>query len=161
MGALVSRVLERWGSFLVMPQSTVASLPPQDGRHDGFWIGLLYVMGSQLISVGQSIKSVLVIGNLSAVATLGAQLGRILLPPILLLLLIEFMVGPKRSYRSGLFLLPLVVCATAANLMRQMGHPVQSELMPLLLGGVWAMVLVFVSRKEIPYLEDEAAEAEA
>ena len=100
---------------MLRPQQTVASLPPEEGRRDGWWLGLLYVLGSQMVPAGQAIKSVTVMMNGSAFVTLFSQAGRILLPPILLMLVVEFLVGPSKSYRGALFLLPMIIVVEPAR----------------------------------------------
>ena len=40
--------LERWGGFLIHPRATLSRLSPGEGRHDWWWLALLFVLGSQL-----------------------------------------------------------------------------------------------------------------
>lgn len=153
----LSLLLSRWGGLLLAPRATVARLAPSEGQRDGLWLGLLYVLGCQLISVGQAVKSLVVSANGGTLMILASQLGRILLPPLLLSLAVEFLLGPAKAHRRGIYLLPLVICGTAANLVRQWGYPTNDELTPLLVGAVWAVALVFFTRASVP-VEDDLSE---
>jgi hypothetical protein len=141
------------------PRETTASLAPEEGARDGLWLGILYVLGSQLISVGQAAKSLMVTSSNGALMMLASQAGRILLPPLVLSLVVEFLLGPSKAHRRGLFLMPLVICATAANLIRQFGVAHNDELTPLLVGAVWAIGLVFLTRAAIPSVEGQGEAA--
>ncbi len=160
MANSLGEALDRWGAFLLQPRATLASLAPDAGRHDGWWLGMLYVLGSQLVPLGQALKSASVMMNGSAMLSLASQFGRILLPPMLLILAVEFMLGNARAYRSSLFLLPLVLCGAAANLARHAGVGVIADSTPIFVAGAWALFLAMSSRSAIAPISGES-ESEA
>lgn len=146
----IRSALERWGAFLLRPRATVAALGRGEGAFDGLWLGLAYVFGSQLIALGQAVKALSITMDASGALTMVGAMGRMVLPPILLSLAVEMVLGRDRAYRRGVFLAPLVLVCTAANLSRQFGYAPWSEFAPAFVGGVWALALVFWTRGQIP-----------
>ena len=127
------------------PRSTLAALSPRAGLMDGLWLGIAYVLGSQLVPVGQALKSLTVTMDGSGAMVMLGSMGRIALPPIFTSLALDLVLGNARAYRGGIFMLPLVVVATASNLAVALGWARTDDLGPLVLGfalsvayGVWA-----------------------
>jgi hypothetical protein len=65
-----------------------------------------------------------------------------LLPPVLLVLVVDTLLGPERNYRRGIFLVPLVLAAAAARLGAQAGIAVPGPSFSPELAGAAATVLL-------------------
>jgi hypothetical protein len=140
--------LQRWGGFLIHPRATLSSLSPDEGRHDWWWLALLFVLGSQIqhlteaVARFQAFRSVLVLVNALAVS---------LLTPLLVGILVEALVGAPRSRYRHLPLVVLVVVATICNLLRQQSVMLPGpHYLPEMLGTVWAAGLGLWIRKSMP-----------
>lgn len=144
----IEAAITRWGGILVRPRATLARLGPREGRFDGWWLGGLFVLGSQLEHIAetfaryQAFRSFWLLVNGLALA---------LLTPLLVGLLVEGLVGAARSRYRHLPLVALVLVATAANLLRQQGVVLPGpRYLPELLGTLWAAGLGLWIRKTVP-----------
>lgn len=155
----VRRTLHRWGAFLLRPRATAAALSPREGIFDGLWLGLAYIVGSQLVPLGQIIKTFMVTASSSRLLSAAGGLGRMLLAPIIVILLVELLLGRDKAYRRGIYLLPFVLVTTAANLLRQYGGATFDDMAPIFIGGAASLALVFFTRAQVP-AEGEGAATE-
>src|SRR5690606_14216964 len=112
--------LQRFGGILIRPKATLLALgvgkPLGEGRWDGWVLAALFVLGSQVDRLTETVarfevfRSFLLLGNGLALA---------LLTPLLVGLLVEGVVGAARRHMRHLPLVALVVSATVGNLLRQ------------------------------------------
>ncbi|MGH1345587.1 MAG: hypothetical protein ACRBN8_28745 [Nannocystales bacterium] len=148
------RALRRWGGVLFAPRRTVAELPIDEGRRDGLLLGTLYVVGTALYPMTETIATV---ASTHSLVALASGVARVLLTPIVVLVLAETLLGGSRGYRGSLFLVPLVVLGTVAHALvsfQLVGIP---ALWPDFAGAAAAGALALWSRKSIP--TEPAAEA--
>ncbi len=158
LGSLTA-ALRRFGGVLVQPAATIEALrasPESVGRWDGWLLVALYVIGSQIERLVETIerfqvfRSVLLLFNGLALA---------LLIPIMVWLLVEGLVGTQRARFRHLPLAALVLTATIGNLLRQSGigwpGPVY---LPEIIGALWAAAIAIWIRKEIPAEPEPKAE---
>ncbi len=154
--SITARALARWGGVLVAPRRTVAALAVEDGARDGLVLGTLYVIGTALYPMTDTIATGVSTHSLVALA---AGVARVLLTPIVVLVLVETLLGGRRSYRGGLFLLPLVVLGTLAHVLASFEVVSIPALWPDFAGAAAAGALALWARKSIPV--EPAAEASA
>ncbi|MBV1861008.1 MAG: hypothetical protein KUG77_21505 [Nannocystaceae bacterium] len=150
------RALARWGGVLIAPRRTVAGLAADEGRRDGLVLGTLYVVGTALYPMAETIATVLSTHSLVALA---AGVARVLLTPIVVLVFVETLLGGARSHRGGLFLLPLVVLGTLAHTLATLEIVSVPALWPDFAGAAAAGVVALWARKSIPV--EPAQEADA
>jgi len=149
--------IQRWGGALIRPKVTFEHFhaehraDPTVGRWDVWWLTGVYVLGSQVQPVSESIArwqaldSVLVLINGLALA---------LLAPILVGLLAEGVLGARHRAYGNLTLVPLVLLATMANLLGQQGVTLPGpHMLPEVLGATWAIGLGFWARARLPGFE--------
>jgi hypothetical protein len=135
--------LSRWGGFFVQPRRHAASLSPDEGLHDGVWLTLLYVLGSQVYPLVEGLATAWAVRDLGALVMLGGTFARTLLAPIVVVIFAETVLGAGRSYRSRIALLPLVVLTTLGHMLGQMGIPVPGpSFTAAALGGLLGVALV-------------------
>jgi hypothetical protein len=153
----IHAALRRYGGILIHPRETLLGLgadpDPQLGRYDGWVLTGLFVLGSQIERLAETIarfevfRSVLLVFNGLALA---------LLTPILVGFMVEGVVGAARSRYRHLPLVTLVLLATLGNLLRQQGVVWPGpRYLPEMLGTVWALGLALWIRKRIPVAADE------
>jgi thiol-disulfide isomerase/thioredoxin len=147
-GEAMKKLLERIGGILIRPRATLLGLPADQGRHDGWWLVALFVLGSQidrLIGAAarfEVFQSVLLLFNAVALAVL---------TPILVGFMVEGVVGGSRIRYRHLPVVALVLLATLGNLLRQQGVSLPGpRYFPEMLGAVWALGLALWIRKRIP-----------
>ena len=137
----------RWGGAMLAPRRTVAQLATGEGRRDGLVLGTLYVIGTALYPMAATIATVVSTHSLVALA---AGVARVLLTPIVVLVLVETLLGGRRSYRGGLFLLPLVVLGTLAHVLATFEVVSIPALWPDFAGAAAAGGLALWARKSVP-----------
>lgn len=157
--------LQRWGGILIRPRATLMALGTElspklgqgEGRHDWWWLAGLFVLGSQIqhltetVARFQAFRSWLLLFNGLALA---------LLTPLLVGMLVEGIIGAQRRRYRNLPVAALVAVATLANLLRQQGVVLPGpHVLPELLGTLWAAALAVWIRKAMPAPEQPAEEA--
>lgn len=144
-------VLARYGGILLRPRATVAALDPRVGTWDEWILTLLYVLGSQVGRVAEAIASVAAVGLGNGILVLASGVGRAVLPPILVSVLVDSLLGRARGYRRGVFIVPLVLIASLARLGVQAGvrFPGPSY-MPELVAAVACAGLALYARSAVP-----------
>lgn len=146
MGALA-----RYGGILLRPRATVAALDPRVGGWDEWILTGLYVLGSQVGRVAEALASVAALGLGSGVLILASGVGRAVLPPILVSVLVDSLLGRARGYRRGVFIVPLVLVAALARLAAQQGVRLPGPTyMPELVAAVWCAALALFTRSAVP-----------
>ncbi len=153
----VLQTLARYGGVLVQPRATLAALSIDEGRWDGVVLGVAYLAGSQLLRLAQGLAGLAATQDFNGLLVLAQALGRGLLPPILVLFIIESLLAPEQNYRRGVYLLPLVVVAALARLLTIVGviggagAALQvPSYAPEILGAVLCAVLVLRTRSVVP-----------
>lgn len=143
--------LARWGGLLVAPRHTLRALPAgRVGAWDGVWLTLAYVLGAQLSRLADGVAAVAAMGLINGGLVLLQAVGRSLLPPIMVLFLVETLLGSERAHRRGVFLAPLVFAVVAAKLAAQLGAPLSGpSFVPDLVGAVWSAALAVALRHEV------------
>lgn len=153
----VLRALWRYGGILVQPRPTMAALPPSEGLRDGLWLGLLYVLVTGTYGLLQAVATALATANLGGIVMLLGALGRTMVAPILLLVACETILGRRRAYRRGLFLVPLVVAASVAHELGLYGIDLP-PFAPEIVGSLAGLALVWWVRPEVtPHDASEGA----
>lgn len=156
LGSATASVLARWGGALIAPRRTVAALRAEDGARDGLVLGTLYVIGTALYPMTDTLATVISTHSLVALAS---GVARVLLTPIVVLVLVETLLGGDRSHRGGLFLLPLVVLGTLAHMLATFEVLAIPALWPDFVGAAAAAGLALWTRTSIPV--EPAAKAKA
>lgn len=142
-----ANALARWGGALIAPRRTVAALSAEDGARDGLVLGTLYVIGTALYPMTETLATVISTHSLVALAS---GVARVLLTPIVVLVLVETLLGGDRSHRGGLFLLPLVVAGTLAHVLATFEVWTVPALWPDFVGAAAAAGLALWARTSIP-----------
>ncbi|MEM6292356.1 MAG: hypothetical protein AAGA54_13870 [Myxococcota bacterium] len=144
----VPRALWRWGGMFIAPRRHVAQLDMDEGQRDGLTLGLLYLLGTSVLPMTESVATVLATHSIVALLS---GVGRVVLTPIVVIVLAETLLGSKRGYRGGICLLPLVVVGTLARMLAQLGSPIGGHpLLPDLVGGVLVAALALWIRSAVP-----------
>lgn len=155
MGARLGGALRRWGGVVLGPRRHVRSLAQDEGTRDGLLLGALYVAGTSVYPLAEALAGFLATGSWMPLAS---GLGRALLAPVLILVVVETLLGSKRSYRAGLCLIPLVVTGTVAHALAQMGVGLGGPpLWPEIAGGLLAAALAWWIRPAVSAEDDAAA----
>lgn len=150
------RALSRYGAILVRPRATVAALEPQVGRWDEWILTATYVFGSQVERVAEGLASVAAVGLGNGILILASMIGRAVLPPILVSVLVDSLLGRERGYRRGVLMVPLILSAASGRLLEQLGvHLPGPSFLPELIGATWCAGLAVYVRSAIPLLETE------
>jgi peroxiredoxin len=144
----VRDAVQRFGGILIRPKATLLGLRADEGRHDGWVLAGLFVLGSQIERLAEAVarfevfRSVLLLFNGFALA---------LLTPVLVGFMVEGVVGASRSRFRHLPLVALVVVATLGNLLRQQGVALPGpRYLPEMIGAAWALLLALWIRKRMP-----------
>lgn len=142
------KMIQRFGGILIRPKATLLGLRADEGRYDGWVLAGLFVLGSQIERLIETVarfevfKSVLLLVNGFALA---------LLTPILVGFMVEGVVGATRSRFRHLPLVALVLVATLGNLLRQQGVTLPGpRYLPEMIGAAWALGLALWIRKRMP-----------
>ncbi len=143
--------IQRWGGILVRPRRTLEALrasPPAVGRYDAWWLIGLYVIGSQIERLTAALAQFEVVGSF---AMLFNAVAIALLAPVLVALLIEGLVGVRRTRTRNLPIAALVLVATIGTLLRQFQVALPGPTyLPEMLGTLWAAGLAIWIRKSLP-----------
>lgn len=143
--------LARYGGILVRPRATVAALAPRVGAWDEWILVVLYVLGSQVERVAEALASLAALGFGSGILVFASGLGRAVLPPILVSVLVDGLLGRPRGHRRGVFLVPLVLVASLARLAEQHGLRLPGPgFLPELAGAIWCAGLALYARSAVP-----------
>lgn len=164
----VVQTLARYGGVLVRPRATLAELSLEEGRWDGVVLGLAYLASSQLLGLARGLAGLVATQDFNGVLVFGQALGRGLLPPILVLFIIESLLAPEQNYRRGVYLLPLVLLAALARLLTIAGMIGSAgaalsfpPYAPEIAGAILCAVLVLRTRGVVPPEPSEEEEASA
>lgn len=151
----LTRALWRYGGVLLAPRATVRALRPDEGQRDGLWLGLLYVLAVGTFGLIEAAVTLRATPDLGGLVMLLAAVGRSLVVPILVLVASETILGRRRAYRRGLYLVPLVLIASLAH---ELGvHGVNLPTFgPAVVGGLAAIALTWWTRREVAEEEVEA-----
>lgn len=142
------RALWRYGGMLTSPRTTARALRPDEGRHDGLVLGVLYLLGVGTMELLRGVATARVTANFSGLLMLVAALGRVLVVPIVVLVACETVLGRARSHRRGLVLVPLLVAVTLAHELGARGIGLPS-FVPEIVGGLGAIGLAWWVRSAI------------
>lgn len=146
--ATIQRCLARWGGVLIRPRATLEGLGPSEGRFDWWLLAVLFVLGSQIQHLTETIARYQVFRSFWLLVN---GLALALLTPLFVGLIVESIVGAARRRYRHLPLVALVLVATAANLLRQQGVLLPGpRYLPEILGTVWAAGLGVWIRKAMP-----------
>lgn len=144
----VGEALERWGGILIRPGATLRRLGVDEGKWDGWLLSALFVLGSQIQRLVETVAKFEAVRSYSLLLN-GFALA--LLTPILVGLLVEGVVGAARSRYRNLPLVPLVLVATVGNLLRQQGVELPGpRYLPEMLGAAWGLGLAVWIRRSLP-----------
>lgn len=146
--------LARWGGALLSPRSTVAALPHDLGRRDGAVFLLLFAVGAQLLPLGDAFADFLAMASFAALPALLSGFTA-LIPWLVATLAVEAILGPARSHRAALCMLPMLLALTLARLLAGLGLalPVPKYSIEIA-GALLAALLAIYVRPAVP-LSDE------
>lgn len=154
----VIAALDRWGGLLVAPRATAARTGPDQGRHDGLILTVVYLLGTELYGVMEAVAGLVALKNLGALVMIGAQLGRALLAPILAVVVAETLLGPARAHRRAAVLLPLVFLGSVTHALRQQGLALPGpSWVPEAVGAALGVALVWWIRDAVPRSKEDAS----
>jgi hypothetical protein len=149
-------MLDRWGGWLVRPRVHAATVRPGDARRDVIALALLYAIGTSVYPMVEAFASLWAIRDVNALLPFAAEIGRIVLAPLLVLVAVETVLGSARSYQRAAGLLPLVIVGTAAHAARQLGWSIPGgAYVPDIVGGLLGVGLAWWIRESI--VEEERA----
>lgn len=114
--------LARWGGMLLRPRATVAALAPDDGARDGLVFILLLAVGAHLLPLGDAVADFSAMASFAALPALLAGFT-VLIPWLVTTLAVEAILGPLRSFRAALCMLPMLLAVVFARLAAGLGHP--------------------------------------
>ena len=92
-----------------------------EGRSDGVWVIALLLLGSEVPALGRMAARVSVTAGWGDLLMGLATMGRVLLPPVLLLWLCEILLGAGRARARGICLVPFVAVVCLAHAWRLAG----------------------------------------
>ena len=148
--------LQRVGGMVLWPRATLSAVDPVSGRRDGLLLALAYVAGTQVMRLAGGAASAVAAWDLNGGLMLLQAAVRAFVPPLLALFLVEGLLGARRSYRSGMFLAPMVLVGTAGHLLSLGGVDLPGyAYLPELVGAAWGAVAAYLLREVV------APEAEA
>lgn len=123
-------------------------------------LATLYVLATQMVRLAEGLSGWMATRDMGGILILLQSLGRGLLPPVLVVLAVETLLGDERAFRRGLFLVPLVLMGSVAGILRGMGVVLPGpSFLPELAGAAWGVALAVTLRNQIP--ADPAEEASA
>lgn len=153
MDALTS-ALRRFGGVITAPRRTVAALDPEVGHRDGLILGSLYVFAVGTFALIESAAGIAATRDLNALIMLASTLGRLGVPPILILVVAETLLGSSRSHRRGLALVPLVALAVISHELAATGIQLPSYGAEIA-GGVLGVLLALRIRPAVPPVSEQ------
>jgi hypothetical protein len=147
----VLAAFQRYGGYLVAPRATVRALSAETGMRDGLLLTLLYLAGTHLQPLAESAAGLATMQNTSGLLMLGNGVGRAVLPPILVLVVCEVMLGRHRAYRRGLCLVPFVLVTVLTHSVWLAGvHLPGPDYLPMAIGAMLAAALTLYVRPAVP-----------
>lgn len=147
---------KRYGGILVQPRATAAELTDGEGRHDGAILSVLYIVGSHLYPLADATANSLATRDFNGLVLLGSAVARVLVPPVLILMVAEALLGRGRSHRRGLSLVPLVVVTALAHLAKQNGVGLGGpSYLPEIVGGVLGVALAWHIKPAVEPTDEE------
>jgi len=153
----VRAALQRYGGILVRPRATLEALGPDEGRYDWWILALVFVLGSQINHLTETVAQFTVFHSYWLLLN-GFAIA--LLTPLFVGLLVEGLVGQTRARYRHLPLVALVLVATVGHLLRQQGLALPGpRYLPEMAGTVWAAGLAVWIRVKLPPTTDAAGEA--
>lgn len=134
-----------------------AEVGPGQGHRDGLWLSLLYLLGTAVYPLTESIATLVAVRNLGGLVGIGSVLGRALIAPILVLVAAETVLGRSRARLRGVALVPLVVVGTVMHSLSQMGHRVSGPDWAWTLAAAAVGVVLVMWIKPVVVPEEERA----
>jgi L-lactate permease len=148
-------LLERWGGYLIRPRAHAATLGVDEGRFDAVGLGLLYAIGTSVYPIVEAFAGLLAVHDLGGLLAFATAFGRVVLPPLLVIVAVETVLGSARSHQRAAGLLPLVIVGTAAHAARQLGWALPGgAFAPDLVGGLLGLGLAWWIRDAIRPVEE-------
>lgn len=156
-GAGFRRWLERHGGMLVAPRQTVATLGEHDGRRDGTWALLGWLLAVHVYDLFQVVARISALRSLDAFIGGAAEIAFAVLPPFVATFVVELTLGRERAYRAGTCLAPMIVIGAVLRLSESLGLWLASpSWLPDVMAGTAALALAFYVRPAVPALHREA-----
>jgi thiol-disulfide isomerase/thioredoxin len=142
-------LLARLGGMLVAPRALLRHLSAGTGAHDGLVLLGLYALAVAVPALG------LAVAELVALTSLTGLLRGVLplLPWLIAAVALEWCLGPGRTHRAGLCMVPMLLVATLAHLLHIGGPPLVGPAdAATLIGAAAALALAIAVRGAIPPL---------
>lgn len=144
----VSSALQRYGGILIRPRATLQALEEGEGRFDWWILAALFLLGSQLQHLTETVARFLVFDSFWLLVN---GLAIALLTPLFVGLVVESVVGASRSRFRHLPLVALVLVSSVGNLLRSAGVTLPGpRYLPEMLGAAWALGLAAWIRANMP-----------
>ena len=144
----VASALRRYGGVMVAPRQAVARLRRGEGRYDGVILGLLYVFAVGSYDLIEGVAGLVATRDLGGLLMVASAAGRLALPPVLLLVAAETLLGESRAHRRGLALLPLLAVGVVAHELVWLGVKAPN-FAPELLGALGGLLLTWRIRPAV------------
>lgn len=149
--------IDRSGGMLVAPRRTVAALGEDDGRRDGTWALLVWLLGVHVIDLFQVAARVGALRNFDAVFGGVADVAISLLPPFVATFVVELALGTGRSHRAGTCLVPMLVMGAALHMFETAGMlRALPAWLPDVVAGVAAVAMALFVKQAVPMRAKEA-----
>jgi hypothetical protein len=108
--------VDRQGGMLVAPRRTLAALHPDEGRRDGTWLLVVYVLAAHVDDVVAAIARMMALRSISALPAAVVDVAIGLVAPFVTLFAVELVLGRERAHRAPLLLAPMLAIAVVLHL---------------------------------------------
>ena len=143
--------IDRSGGMLVAPRRTVAALGEDDGRRDGTWALLVWLLGVHVIDLFQVAARVGALRSFDAVFGGVADVAISLLPPFVATFVVELALGTGRAHRAGTCLVPMLLLGPVLHMLENAGMlRALASWAPDVIAGVAALALALYVKPAVP-----------
>lgn len=150
--------IDRQGGMLVAPRRTAAALGEDDGRRDGTWALLVWLLGVHVFDVVQVAARINALRSFDAVLGGAADLAISLLPPFVATFAVELALGTGRSHRAGTCLAPMLAVGAVLHLVATAGLlRGMPTWLPGVVAGAAALGVALWVKASVPLVRREAS----
>jgi hypothetical protein len=139
------------------PRRTIATLGANEGRHDGTWACLAWVLAVELVEVSQAIARVTALRTQDASFRAVFPVAIAVVPPFVAWFAVGRILGRERAHRAGTCLTPMIVSGVVLRHMEiwQRWTPSPSWL-PAAIAGLLAVALASWVKPAVRAIRPEA-----
>ncbi len=143
--------VERQGGMLVAPRRTAAALGDDEGRRDGRWALVVWLLGVHTYDIVEVVARIVALRNLDGVLGGAADLAFALLAPFVTIFALELGLGTGRDHRAGTCLAPMLAVGASLRLVQTTGlWPSFPTWLPGLVGAAAAIGVALYVRSAVP-----------